>query len=221
MTTIDFEAARRNMIEYQIRCCKVLDPMVLKTLSSVPREQFVPEHVRSLSYMEGHVPLPCGQEMMSPLQEAHILQNLELKGTERVLEIGTGTGYLTALMAMHAKEVVTYEIHKELADLARKNLKEHGMDHVKVIHANAMDPHALDDGGMFDAVVIGATLEHMPDHIKEHVNEGGRIIAFIGTPPVVSLIRLTRSGNAWKRLGILETLLQNMEGLPQKREFVF
>jgi len=221
MPNINFEAARRNMIEYQIRCCKVLDPIVLNTLSVLPREDFLPEHVRSLAYMEGRVPLPCGQEMMSPLQEAHVMQSLELKLTDRILEIGAATGYLTALIAMHAREVISYEIHKELAELAATNLKNHGIDNARVIPANAMDPHALDDVGMFDTIVIGATLEHIPEYIREHVNEGGHIIAFLGRNPVVTMIRLTRTGNTWLRLGVLETLLQNMEGLPETREFVF
>ncbi|MFQ5354996.1 MAG: protein-L-isoaspartate O-methyltransferase [Mariprofundaceae bacterium] len=221
MPSTDFEAARRNMIEYQVRCCKVLDPIVLNTLASMPREDFLPEHVRSLAYMEGRVPLPCGQEMMSPLQEAYILQDLELQGAERVLEIGTGTGYLTALLAMHAKEVVSYEIHEELAKLSRTNLQLHGVENATVVHANAMAAQELDQAGTFDAVVIGATLEHMPTHILELVNEDGQIIAFIGTKPVVSLLRLTRTGNAWKRMGIFETVLQEMEGLTHKREFIF
>ncbi len=221
MPSIDFEVARRNMIEYQIRCCKVLNPIVLNTLASMPRENFVPEHVRSLSYMEGHVPLPCGQEMMSPLQEAHILQDLDLQGTERVLEIGAGTGYLTALLAMHAREIVSYEIHEELADLSKTNLQLHGVENVTVVHANAMTDQSLDKAGTFDVVVIGATLEYMPTYIQEHINKNGQIIAFIGKNPVVSLIRLTRTGNAWKRMGIFETLLQEMEGLTHKREFIF
>jgi len=221
MQTINFEAARRNMIEYQIRCCKVLDPIVLKTLSSLPRENFLPAHVRSLAYMEGHVPLPCGQEMMSPLQEAHVMQSLELEHSERVMEIGSGTGYLTALIAMHAKEVISYEIHQELAELATTNLANHGIDNARVIHANAMNPEAIADVGMVDAIVIGAALERIPEHIREHVKEGGHIIAFLGRNPVVTMVRLTRTGNTWRRLGILETLLQDMEGLPETREFVF
>jgi len=84
--------ARRNMVEYQIRCCKVLEPELLDMLDSMPREDYVPADVRSLAYMEGHVPIACNQEMFSPLQEASIMQKLNLQGHERVLEIGTGTG---------------------------------------------------------------------------------------------------------------------------------
>jgi len=220
MPTINFEAARRNMIEYQIRCCKVLDPVVLNTLSALPRENFLPEHIRSLAYMEGHVPLPCGQEMMSPLQEAHVMQSLEITPADRILEIGSGSGYLTALMAMHAQEVVSYELHQELANLATENMATHGLDNARIIHANAMDPELLEDD-MFDAIVIGAALERIPKSMFNHVSEGGHIIAFVGRNPVVTMLRQTCTGNTWRQTSILETLLQDMEGLPETREFIF
>ncbi|HKJ82724.1 MAG TPA: protein-L-isoaspartate O-methyltransferase [Mariprofundaceae bacterium] len=221
MTVVDFETARRNMVEYQIRCCKVLDPVLLGTLETMPREDFLPESVSSLAYMEGRVPLPCGQEMLSPLQEAHILQGLELRGDERVLEIGTGTGFLTALLAMHAAEVVSYELHDELSEMAKKNLQTHGINNAKVIQANAMEAEALDNAGQFDAIVLGAALEEIPDHLMGHLRDGGYMMAFIGTNPVVSLVRMERTGNNWQQSGVFETVLQNMEGLPEKREFVF
>lgn len=221
MTVVDFETARRNMVEYQIRCCKVLDPVLLDTLETMPREAFLPEGVKSLAYMEGRVPLPCGQEMLSPLQEASILQVLDLQGDERVLEIGTGTGFLTALLAMHATEVVSYELHEELAELAKKNLKAHGINNAKVVHANAMDADSFKRPGRFDVIVLGAALQEIPEHITKLLKDGGRMTAFIGTNPVVSLVCMERKGKSWQQNGLFETLLQNMEGLPEKREFVF
>lgn len=218
---VDFDTARKNMVDYQIRCCKVLDPLVLETLSTMPREEFVPEHVRSLAYMEGHVPLPCGQEMLSPLQEAHILQALELKGNERVLEVGTGVGFLTACIAMHAKEVVSFEIHRELAEMAKKNLAQHGVENAKVIHANAMDPKSLEGLGQFDAIVLGAALPSIPPHIPNHLKDQGKLVAFLGKNPVVSLVLLERVHHGWRRTGLMETLLKDMEGLPKKRELEF
>jgi len=222
MTTIDYETARHNMVEYQIRCCKILDPDLLGTLESMPRESFLGEDVKSLAYMEGHVPLPCNQEMLSPLQEANILQALDLQGDERVLEIGSGTGFLTTLLAMHAAEVVSLELHPELADMAKKNLDTHGISNASISCANGMDPAALAPLGSFDAIVIGAALQEIPEYFLNMLNSNGRLVTFVGSNPVVKLVRIAKSANRNpERIEILETLLQNIEGLPQKREFVF
>jgi len=221
MAAIDFETARRNMVEHQIRCCKVLDPIVLEAIETLPRERFLPKELQSLAYMDGKVPLPCGQEMLSPLQEATILQAIGLQGEERVLEVGAGTGFLTALMAMQAKEVVSFEIHQQLADLARRNLEAHGIDNVNVICANAIEASALDSAGQFDVIVLGAALMEVPEVFRQHLNPFGKLIAFIGRNPLVTLTSMESVGSAWRSTSLLDTLLQDMEGLPARREFVF
>lgn len=225
MTVTDFQFARKNMVDHQIRCCKVLDASTLDLIESMPRENFTPAHVRSLAYMEGHVPLPCDQEMLSPLQEANIIQHLALTGCERVLEIGTGTGFLTAMLAMQAGEVVSCEIHDALATAARCNLEQHGISNARVITINAMDPAAMtthpDMRKPFDAIVLGAALQSIPAHIETMLNDGGKLIAFIGQNPVLSLVMRTRVRQTWQQIGIFETLLLDMEGLPATRQFVF
>lgn len=225
MTSTDFQFARRNMVDYQIRCCKVLEPSILDLIETMPREDFVPENVRSLAYMEGHVPLPCNQEMLTPLQEANILQHLMLDGNERILEIGTGTGFLTAMLAMQAKEVISCEIHSVLAEQAIENLDSHGISNAKVIHINAMDPDALaaqaDMEEAFDAIVLTAAVKEIPAHLESLLKDGGQIMAFVGQNPVVSLIHKHKVGRVWQETGIFETLLLDMEGLTEKREFVF
>ncbi|OIO69526.1 MAG: protein-L-isoaspartate(D-aspartate) O-methyltransferase [Zetaproteobacteria bacterium CG12_big_fil_rev_8_21_14_0_65_55_1124] len=222
MTTIDYETARHNMVEYQIRCCKILDPDLLEALRSMPRESFLGEDVKSLAYMEGRVPLPCNQEMLSPLQEANILEALDLQGSERILEIGSGTGFLTALLAMHAAEVVSLELHPELADMAKNNLASHGISNASVTCANGMDPAAHASLGSFDAIVIGAAIQEIPQEFLTMLNKKGRLVAFVGSNPVVKLVRIAKTGKRHpERTEILETLLQNIEGLPEKREFVF
>lgn len=222
-TTANFEVARRNMVEYQIRCCKVLEPELLDMIESLPREDYLPGNVRSLAYMEGHVPLPCGQEMLSPLQEASIMQSLKLNGDERVLEIGTGTGFLTTMLAMRAGEVVSCEIHEELAILARQNLESHGVSNATVAHVNAMDADAFAAAvkDTFDVIVISAAISEIPEHIRSLLKPNGQIVAFIGSNPVVSLVHFDYQGAACTRTALFETLLQDMEGLPEKREFVF
>jgi len=222
MTTIDFETARHNMVEYQIRCCKILDPDLLETLESMPRESFLGDDVKSLAYMEGRVPLPCDQEMLSPLQEANIMLALNLQGTERVLEIGSGVGFLTTLLAMHAAEVVSLELHEKLADMAQKNLAAHGINNASVQCANGMDESVLAALGKFDAIVIGAAIEEVPQTFLNMLTDDGKLVAFVGSNPVVKLVCMkSPDSNMPQRNEIIETLLRNIEGLPQKREFVF
>lgn len=225
MTSTDFQLARRNMVDYQIRCCKVLEPAILDLIETMPRENFVPENVRNLAYMEGHVPLPSNQEMLTPLQEANILQHLMLDGSERVLEIGTGTGFLTAMLAMQAKEVVSCEIHSDLAELARENLDKHGINNAKVINVNAMDADALnaqaDMKEAFDIIVLTAAVQEIPAHFESMLGDNGQIMAFVGQNPVVSLIHKRKTGHVWHETGISETLLLDMEGLSENRTFVF
>jgi protein-L-isoaspartate(D-aspartate) O-methyltransferase len=223
--TIDYQTARRNMVDNQIRCCKVLDTAVLELLETMPREEFLPDDIRSLAYMEGHVPLICGQEMLSPLQEASILQSLALQGHERVLEVGTGTGYLTSLLAMKAGEVVSCELHQELADMATENIRKHGITNAQVLRVNAMHPEEMarhkEMAHPFDVIVIGAAVPEIPEHLTGLLHDGGQLVAFIGSNPVVSLVHMRRNGSGWQKTALLETLLQDIEALPEKREFVF
>jgi len=225
MTVTNFQTARRNMVDHQIRCCKVLDANILDLIESMPRENFIPEHVRSLAYMEGRVPLPCHQEMLSPLQEASILQALMLNGDERVLEIGTGTGFLTAMLAMQADSVVSCEIHEALAKQAAENINNHGISNATVIHINAMDADAVAAcsgmQGQFDAIVLGAAIMETPSHIEALLKDGGQMMCFIGKNPAASLLHRVKAGQSWQQTGLFETLLQDMEGIPEKREFVF
>ncbi|RMH59292.1 MAG: protein-L-isoaspartate O-methyltransferase [Zetaproteobacteria bacterium] len=225
MNAASFEDARRNMVDNQIRCAKILDPDTLDLIESMPREEFVPEQVRSIAYMEGRLPLPCGQEMLSPLQEAHILQALALRGHERVLEIGTGTGFLTAMLAMRAREVVSCEIHDELASMAEKNLAEHGINNARVVRLNAMDAEAVAAEpalkGGFDAMVLGVALKEIPAHLLQLLNADAQVVAFIGENPVVTIEHIIRKGMSEQHIRLAETLLKSAEGLPKKREFVF
>jgi len=214
---------RRNMVESQLRCCKVLEPNLIDLLMDSPREKYVPEHVRSLAYMEGSVPLPEKQEMLTPLQEAQILQALSLNGTERVLEIGAGAGYLTALLALHSDTVISCEIHNELAQLATKNLADNGIDNAKVVHVNAMDESALTDAAIgkdFDVIVLGAAVAKIPSHIQSLLADKGQIIAFVGDD-IVSLEHYIVDGTNISKTAITETRLLPMEGIAETREFVF
>ncbi|MDX8396754.1 MAG: protein-L-isoaspartate O-methyltransferase [Mariprofundaceae bacterium] len=219
------EVARRNMVEYQIRCCKVLDSKLLDMLDTMPREDFVPQDVRSLAYMEGRVPIDADQEMLSPLQEASILQQLDLKGDERILEIGAGTGYLTTLLAMTGGQVCSCELQQGLTEKAQKNLSDHGIENAKVIHINAMNADEMqqssDIGHDYDVIVIGASLTEIPSHISDLLSKNGQLIAFIGQNPIVTLTHIQRQGSTSIKTGLFETLLQDMQALPENRQFIF
>ncbi|MDQ6955513.1 MAG: rRNA adenine N-6-methyltransferase family protein [Mariprofundaceae bacterium] len=224
-THATLEVARRNMVEYQIRCCKVLDPELLDMLDRMPREDYTPPNVRSLAYMEGRVPISCDQEMLSPLQEASIMQQLSLQGHEKILEIGAGTGYLTTLLSMYAAEVTSCELYAELSELSRKNLSEHAVENATVVHINAMDSEAMKNHGdiasAYDVIVVGASLNSIPDHFYELMADDAQIISFLGKNPVVTLTHQQKINGTLVHTGMFETLLQDMEAIPEKRKFIF
>jgi len=222
--TAGFEAARKNMVEHQIRCCKVLDADLLDMLETMPREDFLPENIRSMAYMEGHVPLPCGQEMLTPLQEATFLQHLQLQGDESVLLIGAGSGFMTMLLALRAAHVTACELHSDLAEMAKKNLSNHGIINADVLQVNAMDPSAMDTmlkNKRFDVLVIAASLKEIPEHLAQRVVEGGQMMVFLGDNPVVTLQHRQLQGEACITTPLLETSLLSMEGMVKARVLDF
>ncbi len=222
--TTGFEAARKNMVEHQIRCCKVLDADLLDMLETIPREEFLPQNIRSMAYMEGHVPLPCGQEMLTPLQEATFLQHLQLRGNESVLLIGAGSGFMTMLLALRAAHVTACELHADLAAMAKKNLTNHGIINADVLQVNAMDTSAMQamlKNKQFDVLVIAASLKDIPSHLQQRVVEGGQIMAFLGDAPVVTLQHRHLQGSACITTPLLETSLLGMEGMVKARVLEF
>jgi|UPI0003746BDB protein-L-isoaspartate(D-aspartate) O-methyltransferase len=222
--TTGFEAARKNMVEHQIRCCKVLDADLLDMLETMPRDQFLPEDIRSLAYMEGHAPLPNEQEMLTPLQEATIMQHLRLQGTESVLLIGAGSGFLATLLAMRAAHVTACELHANLTSIAKKNIADHGAHNVTVMQLNAMDPQATQKAlgqQSFDVLVIAAASHEVPAHLRAYVHDHGQIISFIGSNPVVTMQHEQRQGVANIVTPLLETSLLPIEGTPKVRKLDF
>ncbi len=175
---MNFDKARFNMIEQQIRTWQVLAPDMIDTLFAVKRELFAPARYRNLAFAETEVPLGHGAHMLSPGVEARMINALKLKRTDRVLEIGTGSGYMAALMAAKVHHVDTIEIVPELAATARANLKTAGVSKVDVKLADGLAADAIE--GSYDVIVLSGALPLVPNHLTAHLKVGGRMVGIIG-----------------------------------------
>lgn len=182
MAHFDYEQARFNMIEQQIRPWDVLDPRVLDLLFAVRREDFVPPAYRTLAFADLELPLSNGFRMWTPKMEARVIQSLMLQGSDRVLEIGTGSGYLTALLASGAGDVTSVEIDPELAGRARSKLAQHGFTNARVDVGDGARGYGRDS---YDAVVLTGSTPLLPARFIEQLAPGGRVFAVVGESPAM------------------------------------
>ena len=217
---MDLEQARTNMVEQQIRTWEVLDQEVLDLLYVVPREEFVSERHRALAFSDLEIPIGEGECMWQPKMEARVLQELGVKRTDRVLEVGTGSGYLTALLAHRAAEVVTVEIRPALAALARSNLQRHGADNVILQTGDAS--HGWDRGAPYDAIVLTGSTPVLPAAFLAQLNAGGRLFAVVGEAPAMQarLVTCTAPG-ASHSVDLFETVLRPLVNAEQPARFRF
>lgn len=224
---MNFEQARFNMIEQQIRPWEVLDTQVLALLAMVKREDFVPKPHQGLAFADLEIPLPPhshpSQCMLSPKVEARMLQDLAVQKHEKVLEIGTGSGYMAALLAHRASQVISLEIAPDLAALARDNLRNAGVYNAQVIEADASRPLAgAPLSGPFDVIVISGSVAEVPAHVKALLGVGGRLAAIVGSEPVMSATRLTRMGEqSWRTEQNWETMAPRLQNFPEPSLFRF
>jgi len=217
---MNIEQARFNMIEQQIRPWNVLDQDVLDLLHVVKREQFVPAAYQNLAFADVEIPLPGGDAMLAPKFEARILQETGVKKHETVLEIGTGSGYMAALLAHRAAKVTTVEINPETAELAKKNLANAGVHNVTVEVGNGAQ--GWEKGAPYDVIVISGALEVLPEAILKQVKVGGRIAAIVGQAPVMEASIITRTGdNAYSTVKVFETNVRYLTGAPVPSHFQF
>jgi protein-L-isoaspartate(D-aspartate) O-methyltransferase len=221
---MNLEQARHNMIEQQIRTWDVLDTDVLKTLVAVRREAFVPLAYQSLAFVDTEIPLPCGQNLLSPKLEARLLQEAKLDGTERVLEIGAGSGYMAALLARHAAHVVTVEIEPELKQLAERNLKAYGIANVSVeLGDGALGwPGNGTSSAPFDVIVLSGSVPVMPEALLTQIRVGGRILGVVGEAPAMSACLITRTADdAWDTKKLFETSIKPLRNAVKPSSFHF
>ena len=214
------EKARFNMVEQQIRPWQVLDPAVLHTLQHIARELFVPSAFQALAYTDTDIPLGHGQSMVAPRIDARLLHDVKLKPTDSVLEIGTGSGYLTALLADRSQRVVSLEINPELHALALANLQSAGIRNVDVRLADGSAGAGED--GPFDAVVLGGSVHEVPPALLQQLKIGGRLIAIVGEEPVMQATLYTRtSESAWDHRELWDTTAPRLMGFPEPSRFHF
>jgi protein-L-isoaspartate(D-aspartate) O-methyltransferase len=217
---MNLEQARFNMVEQQIRPWDVLDKAVLQVLSELPRELFVPQAYQALAYTDTSIPLGHGQEMLPPRVDARLMHDLHLQGSEKVLEIGTGSGYLTALLAKRAQAVLSLEINPELAQTANHNLQRAGVTNAQVRVANGSNGAAVD--GPFDAIVLSGSVAEVPASLLQQLTIGGRLIAIVGDEPIMSATLYTRMGEAnWSSKPLWDTHAPRLQGFTEPTRFQF
>lgn len=214
------EQARFNMIEQQIRTWEVLDATVLDLLKQIPREAFVPAQYSGLAFADLEIPLGYGELMLSPKMEARIVQALDLRSSDKVLEIGTGSGYLTALLAALSHQVVSVEINPALSAQARQRLAAHGIYNASVnVGDGAAGWPAL---APYDVIVYGGSLPVAPSAVEQQLNIGGRLFVVVGEAPVMQATMVRRLGeHSFKRDVLFETCLPSLLNAPQPSRFEF
>ncbi|MEO8014174.1 MAG: protein-L-isoaspartate O-methyltransferase, partial [Polaromonas sp.] len=221
-----------NMIEQQIRPWEVLDSQVLSLLALVRREDFVPPACRALAFVDMQIPLPPqhnpGQCMLEPKVEARILQDLSVQKHEKVLEIGTGSGYMTALLAHRAQQVITLEIEPALVETARRNLQKAGIYNAEVRLADgaANLAEAVSDNGPlrgpFDVIVLSGSVAEVPPALLDLLKVGGRLSAIVGYEPMMRATLITRvSKESFRTSQAWDTVAPRLLNFPEPSTFTF
>jgi protein-L-isoaspartate(D-aspartate) O-methyltransferase len=225
-TPLSLDQARFNMIEQQVRPWEVLDPAVLALLDRVRRDQFVPAAHKALAYVDMELPLGQGpdQVMLAPRLQARMVQDLALKPTDKVLEIGTGSGYTTALLASLAQRVVSFEIDGAIAAAARQNLQAAGIANaeVRVADAAANGFAACATEGPWDAILVAGSVAEVPAALLAQLAPGGRLITIVGHEPVMRATLVTRAGDArYATTQPWDTVAPRLRNFPEPSRFTF
>lgn len=218
--SMNFERARFNMVEQQIRPWEVLDRRVLSLLESIHREDFVPVNSRKLAFADMAIPLAAGQVMMRPNIEGRVLQALDLAEDETVLEIGTGSGFITACLASLAKRVVSVEVFAELHEIAKARLEEKEFHNIELFVGDVMRGWQPEQA--HDVVVVTGSVPVVPEPFLGWVNPGGRMFVISGESPAMEARLLTRLDvTQWREESLFETDLPRLVNAEEPAEFVF
>ena len=218
------DIARFNMIEQQIRPWEVLDGAVLSLLSVVKRENFAPLAHKALAFVDMEIPLKdgnqTGQVMLPPRVEARFLQDADVKRTDKVLEVGTGSGYMAALLSHQAASVLSFEIDATLAQQARSNLQAAGVHNVEVRQADGSQGAPSD--GPFDVIMLSGSVPNVPQVLLNQLSIGGRLLAVVGEDPVMRASVITRTADQqWQTSEPWDTMAPRLQGFPEHNRFSF
>ncbi len=207
------------MVEQQIRTWEVLDHTVLELLEQAPRHEYVPEAYRNLAYADIAVPLGEGEVMMPPRVEARLLQALGIGTDDRALEIGTGSGFLTSLMASLAREVISVEISDTLADAGARNLKNHAVANVSLERGDAV--HGWEKHAPYDVIAVTGSVPILEPHFRQQLAVGGRLFVIVGEAPAMEALLIRRSGqDQWSTESLFETVVPKLRGAKEPDRFV-
>jgi len=217
---LDVELARFNMVEQQIRPWEVLDQRVLDLLLRIRREEYVPARYRALAFADMEIPLGHGETMLAPKIEARMLQELALAPGDRILEVGTGSGYMTALLASLGSHVCSVDIVPEFTQTAGAKLAAHGVTNVTLETGDAA--RGWDRHAPYDAIMVTGSMPVLPDAFAKSLRPGGRLIVVVGEPPVMEarLITCVAAG-AYSTTGLFETCIAPLRNAVQPERFVF
>ncbi|SRR5690625_3532157 len=211
----EIEQARYNMVEQQVRPWMVLDPLVLQALFDIPRERFVPAGMENLAFSDIDLPLIINSEdtnetMLSPKLEARLTQELQLKPTDCVLEVGTGSGYQSALIAALAQQVTSVEIDTRIAAFGEQNLQT---NQIKNVTVEVGDAHSGWGSTEYDAILLTGSVPTIPDELKYQLAIGGRMVVVVGQQPIMTAYRITRTSAAeFHTEGLFDTLIKPLRG---------
>ncbi len=218
MVEMNVEKARHNMIEQQIRPWDVLDEQVLELIADTPREAFVPEEHRALAFTDIEIPLGKGRHMLAPRVEARIRQAINVQPGDKVLEVGTGSGYLTALLARRAAHVYSVDIDPAMLSMAEENLNSQGIDNVTLEEGDAA--RGWDAHVPYDVIVLGGSVAQLDPSLKHALNGGGRMFAVVGEGPAMNAVLITRTGGAeWAEEELFEIELEPLENSAAPHSF--
>jgi protein-L-isoaspartate(D-aspartate) O-methyltransferase len=216
---MDTLAARQQMVDQQIRTWEVLDPRVLDALSAVPREAFVPPLYRELAFADAPIPIGFGQSMLAPKLQGRILQALGVNATDSVLEVGSGTGYLSACLSLLGASTHSIDIHAGFIDVSRANLRAVPQAKVQFELRDVFGAARL---GEYDAVAVTGSLPVYDTRFERSLRVGGRMFAIVGVAPVMDAILVRRvGGNEWIRESLFETVVEPLINATAAPKFVF
>ena len=216
---MNFEIAREKMVEQQVRAWEVLEEDVLYVLRKIAREEFVPRGVEPLAFADTEIPIGFGETMLTPTVEGRLLQSLRLDGSEHVLEIGTGTGFLSACLASLGHHVTSVDLHDSFLKRAAENLADAGFDNVNLKQMDAMQELP---SGTFDAVAVSGSIEDFDTRFVDALRIGGRLFVVVGSGPAMEARLVTRTGESeWESESLFETCLKPLVNGRRPPQFTF